>query len=90
MQRYLGPVALFICTFVAVSGGAQVHIRVNQVGYGPEDTKIALVMSDERLQGSFSVWPVGGRQRAYRGRIEPAEGDGWGPFNYYYQLDFTE
>ncbi len=89
-QRYFTAMAILFFALLSSNGEAQVHIRVNQIGYAPGDSKVAVAMSNKSLRGYFSVWPAGGRQRAYRGRIEAAAGSGWGPFEHYYYLDFSE
>lgn len=56
-------------------------IRVNQIGYLPDDSKIAVLSSAEPLEGEFSVGdfkaPIGDDQGA------------WGPFAHNYRLDFS-
>lgn len=56
-------------------------IRVNQVGYLPDDPKIAILSSGEPLEGTFSVGdltaPIG------------ADAGAWGPFAHNYRLDFS-
>jgi len=56
-------------------------IRVNNVGYLPEDSKIAVLSSDQPLQGQFTVGAV---SRS----IGPDQG-AWGPFAHNYRLDFS-
>jgi endoglucanase len=56
-------------------------IRVNQVGYLPDDPKIALLSSDQPLEGTFSV----GDYQASVGSDQGA----WGPFAHNYRLDFS-
>ena len=58
-----------------------VWIRVNQIGYLPDDPKIALLSSDEALTGSFTVGD-------FKADIGPDQG-AWGPFRHNYRLDFT-
>lgn len=61
--------------------GAGAWIRVNQVGYLPEDPKIAVLSSDAPLAGSFAV---GG----FQADIGADQGP-WGPFAHNYRLDFS-
>ena len=56
-------------------------IRVNQVGYLPDDPKVALLSSDRPLQGDFAVGEV-------KASIGPDQG-AWGPFAHNYRLDFS-
>ena len=61
--------------------GADCWIRVNQVGYLPDDPKVAVLSSARPLSGTFSV-----------GEVTAAIGDdagAWGPFAHNYRLDFS-
>jgi peptidoglycan/xylan/chitin deacetylase (PgdA/CDA1 family) len=68
---------------LAISANAadQSWIRVNQVGYLPDDPKIALLSSDVPLTGRFALGD-------FAAEIGPDQGD-WGPFAHNYRLDFT-
>jgi hypothetical protein len=63
------------------SSAAGPWIRANQVGYLPDDPKIALLSSDTPLEGQFSVGPL-------TRPIGPDQG-AWGPFAHNYRLDFS-
>jgi len=65
----------------ALPGFGEAWLRINQVGYLPDDIKIALLSSDEPLAGTFVVGP-------FRGEVGPDLGP-WGPFAHNYRLDFT-
>jgi len=56
-------------------------IRVNQIGYLPNDPKIAVLSSGEPLEGEFSIGDL-------RASIGPDQG-AWGPFAHNYRLDFS-
>jgi hypothetical protein len=79
-------IANFLLCFAAalvspLSGHAEAWIRVNQIGYLPNDPKIAILSSDEPLSGKFRV----GEFTADIGRDQGA----WGPFKHNYRLDFS-
>jgi peptidoglycan/xylan/chitin deacetylase (PgdA/CDA1 family) len=77
-----GPVTLAGLTPTA-------HVRVNQVGYRPGDSKIALALSGPDLSGQpFEVRPRHGDGVAFRGRIGRDRGR-YGRFAHVYELDFT-
>ncbi|MGE3240782.1 MAG: glycoside hydrolase family 9 protein [Pirellulales bacterium] len=59
----------------------QSWIRVNQVGYLPDDPKIAVLSSDVPLSGEYSIGD-------HRASIGPDQG-AWGPFAHNYRLDFS-
>jgi hypothetical protein len=60
---------------------AEAWIRVNNVGYLPDDPKIAVLSSDEPCHGEF-------RAGEFVGTIGEDHG-AWGPFAHNYRLDFT-
>ncbi len=60
---------------------AEFWIRVNNVGYLPDDPKIAVIISDEPLTGNFHVGD-------FEAPIGPNVG-AWPPFDYNYRVDFS-
>jgi hypothetical protein len=56
-------------------------IRVNQVGYLPDDPKVAVLSGPEALSGTFRVGE-------FQAEIGPDQG-AWGPFAHNYRLDFS-
>ena len=78
---------LLTCGLLAAQNGPpsptreSAWLRVNQVGYLPEDPKIAVLSSDRPLTGSFSIGE-------FTADIGPDQG-AWGPFAHNYRLDFT-
>lgn len=66
-----------------------VYLRVNQVGYRPADTKIALAMTGRDLGGqAFEVRTSWGDRRAFGGKVG-AERGRYGSFAHVYELDFS-
>lgn len=61
---------------------ADAWLRVNQVGYLPDDPKIAILSSDRPLAGRFRVGE-------FTADIGPDAG-AWGPFRHNYRLDFSK
>lgn len=74
----------------SIAGWAKIHLRINQVGYLPEDAKIGLALSDEPINGTFSVWSIAENQAVFSGAPGAAEAEAWGDFPYVYELDFSE
>jgi endoglucanase len=64
------------------------YIRINQCGYLPTDQKIATAFSDSRINGKFVVLDKQTDKELFSGKIEKANPDRWGNFNYYY-LNFS-
>ncbi len=78
-MRPLAAIAFTLANAAAVCADA--WIRVNQIGYLPDDPKIAILSSDEPISGEFEI-----------GGYSAAVGEdcgGWGPFKHNYRLDFS-
>jgi peptidoglycan/xylan/chitin deacetylase (PgdA/CDA1 family) len=65
------------------------HIRVNQVGYLPDEAKVAIAFAEEPIQGDFRVFDVATDKSMYSGTKVTSTASGWGKFSHYYQLDFS-
>jgi hypothetical protein len=66
-----------------------VHLRLNQVGYRPGDTKIALALTDRDLGGqTFEVRTSWGQGRVFSGKVGSDRGR-YGQFGHVYVLDFS-
>ena len=66
-----------------------VHVRINLVGYRPDDAKVAIAFSHEPIDGSFSVIDVETNETVYDAAVQPAQADGWETFAHYARLDFS-
>jgi hypothetical protein len=80
MRPLLAVLLLAGCAAQSRAAGG-VWIRVNLVGYLPDDPKVAILASDAPLAGEFDAGGV-------RGPIGPDHG-AWGPFAHHYRLDFS-
>ena len=67
----------------------QVHIRTNIVGYLPEDTKVALIMSDQPIQKKATLYDANTGKVVFKAKAEKANGRKWGEFNQQYLFDFS-
>jgi endoglucanase len=67
-----------------------IYIRVNQVGYLPEEPKSALLFSGSRIHESIQL--VEERSGRISGVFQPVrlKETGWGRFAYYCRIDFSE
>lgn len=74
--------ALLVILLVSNARADGVWIRANQIGYLPNDPKIAILSSDEPLAGTFTV----GDFSADIGEDAGA----WGPFAHNYRLVFSD
>jgi len=80
-NRTWSPLLLAL-VFTQAAIADDIWIRANQIGYLPDDPKVAILSSDEPQSGSFTV----GAFTAYIGEDQGA----WGPFAHNYRLDFSD
>lgn len=66
-----------------------VFVRVNLVGYLPDETKVALAFSDAPIRGAFTVEDAATGEVVHRGRVKDSPARGWGRFAHYVELDFS-
>lgn len=66
-----------------------VHIRLNLVGYLPEDPKVAVVFSHRPVYADLAVIDAGTEETVYKASPAPSDAPGWGSFAHYYTFDFT-
>ncbi|MEQ8532803.1 MAG: glycoside hydrolase family 9 protein, partial [Imperialibacter sp.] len=66
-----------------------VHIRINQIGYLPNESKVAIVFSNSPVKETFKL--VDANTGSIVGMVKPtkSKAKGWGTFSYFYELDFT-
>jgi hypothetical protein len=67
----------------------QVFIRASQIGYQPQDAKIAIAVSMSRLPDFFAVVGADSGMAAFQGRTRPVTGVKWGQFENHVELDFS-
>lgn len=69
-------------------GSDQILVRVNQLGYRPNDAKVAMAFAHSALPSRFVVVKVGTGEVAFEGIARPI-GGGWGQFNQHAELDLS-
>ena len=79
--RFTPSVLLLFIVGCSQTNPANTFIRVNNVGYLPDDPKIAVLSSERPIRGEFMVGSIKQAIGADLGR--------WGPFAHNYRLDFT-
>ncbi|WP_228527585.1 glycoside hydrolase family 9 protein [Pararhodonellum marinum] len=66
----------------------EIHFRVNQVGYLPDDQKEAILFSDKPIRGKVSL--IDEKTGKAAGTFQPRKLlAGWGNFKYYSAIDFS-
>lgn len=81
---------IFLSAAMSVNA-AEVYIRVNQAGYLPNDSKVAIAFSREPLSGNFELKSGDARRTIFSGTVRAASAKPvWGgQFSNYYDLDFS-
>jgi hypothetical protein len=69
---------------------SNIHFRINLAGYLPDDAKMAIVFSNETLEGNFSVVEKESGQKVFTKKITRSKDKGFAPFKNYYELDFSK
>jgi len=67
-----------------------VHVRINQAGYLPGDFKSGIVFSKSPVKEKFQLLEEGTGKVLLTLKALKSEAPGWGNFDYYYELDFSE
>ena len=81
---------IFISTFCCFAGigNAQLHIRVNQLGFAPDSPKSAIVFSPAPVPTGFQIINATTNAVVFKGQVRPLTG-AWGEFDHHAELDFT-
>ena len=66
-----------------------VHIRINQLGYIPNEAKIAILFSHRELKEKIVLVTKENHRPVATYRPKRTKAKGWGTFNYYYEVDFS-
>jgi hypothetical protein len=85
--RYL--TLLVLCAIPGATLADEIFIRVNQVGYRPQDTKIALAFGKSPLPREFKVVSLDGPATSFEDKTRPVIRATWGQFDQHAELDFS-
>ncbi len=88
-MKQILPLFIFCCHLAAVAQSQPFFIRINQVGYLPEDPKVALVFATQQVKEKIDLIHKESGERQARFKLSESAAKGWGAFNYYYELDFS-
>ena len=89
LYYYLYAFIILMIFHVQGSRG-QAYIRINQVGYLPAESKKAVVFTNQKISGKFSILNTENQEVAFKSQLSKIEEVGWGNFKYYYLADFSE
>jgi hypothetical protein len=81
--------ALAVCWATTLASAEAVFIRASQVGYRPQDIKIAIAFSKTPLPARFVVVDAENHQVRLEGKAMSLKGETWGQFRYHAELDFS-
>ncbi|MFN7142027.1 MAG: glycoside hydrolase family 9 protein, partial [Limisphaerales bacterium] len=89
MLKHVSTLLLLVFSILCAQAKTNdVHLRVNQVGYTPQDAKIAVLLARTPVQGKFQVVSEDGKA-AFEGNIKELPNQGWGEYPFHAQLDFS-
>ena len=72
------------------SGEEIVYIRINQLGYLPAEHKTGIAFSHGRIRERFELVSEVSGSVVLTIKARETEMEGWGTFEYYYELDFSQ
>jgi hypothetical protein len=67
-----------------------IYIRVNQLGYLPGESKIAIAFSHAAIKEKFLLISDDSKSSITALKPKRSKSKGWGTFNYYYEIDFSQ
>ena len=82
-------VGVFLCGSAAYGAEGDLYVRVNQVGYGTRDLKLATAFGREKLPTAFQLVDAATQAIAFEGKARAVEG-AWGEFKHHADLHFSE
>ena len=68
----------------------KIYIRVNQLGYLPGESKIAIAFSHAAIKEKFLLISDDSKSSITALKPKRSKSKGWGTFNYYYEIDFSK
>src|ERR1035438_9146793 len=97
MKRFrlsLAAAALSIALPGAAASNTNLFIRVNQLGYRPGDTKIAMAFSTIPIGPAFALYPAGpassNAKATFGGKVTVIADVTWGKWRQHAELDFSK
>jgi endoglucanase len=73
----------------ALSARAEIFIRASQVGFRPQDPKLAVAFAKSALPEDFAVFLADTDIVVFSGKARPVAGARWGEFENHAELDFS-
>lgn len=83
--------SIFSLLCISFSINAQgAYLRINQLGYLPAETKVALAFSKKSISAKFQIKEARTSEVVLEGQAKTSPAPGWGTFDHYYELDFSQ
>jgi len=76
--------------FVQAAGKNLIYIRINQLGYLPDDNKTAIAFSNSAIKEKITLVNEDNGNVAANIKAVRLKENGWGTFKYHYAVDFSE
>jgi endoglucanase len=92
MILFLSIFLVFLQTLhMDASGHSEtIYIRINQLGYLPDESKTAIAFSHAAIKEKFLLISDDGKSSIFSIKPKRSKSKGWGTFNYYYEIDFSQ
>lgn len=82
-------VSLLFCVFAtAITAEANTYVRINQLGFEPTGSKIAVAFSSELLPDHFEIRVAKTSKVVFNGKVKQVSGR-WGEFDHHVELNFS-
>lgn len=89
-MNFFSKFLLLLLTLPATIFAQSAYIRINQIGYLPNDSKIAIAFSKAPLTGDFVLLDAATKREVYRAPLKQISAPNFGEnFSHYYELDFS-
>ena len=90
VKKFVVLAAIFFIMWTTPTANAQsgLHIRINLLGFGPHDIKIAVAFGREPLPAEFQILDTNTQTVVFTGRTRSVAGK-WGEFAYHAELNFS-
>ncbi|HYW34127.1 MAG TPA: glycoside hydrolase family 9 protein [Balneolaceae bacterium] len=91
IRRQIFCIIFFVLTAVCnlYAQNSRIYVRVNQLGYLPNDDKIALAFSHQKHRIRYAIVDAKTGKRVWGPAIIEKNGGSFGNFKFHYELDFS-
>jgi len=83
-------ILLFLILSISVAQAQEIHIRTNIVGYMPQDSKVAFVMSDQPIRQKATLINIQNDKTSFKGKLKKVKARKWGKYQHQYLFDFSK